>query len=576
MIDNIFSNSTSTNIISGNLTTTISDHLPQFFIYSDFNRTFVPRKHNIYRRITTNYDKDYFYSDFQNTDWKNIINIKNVDTNTSFNSFFLNFNKLLDKHIPLKKVSNKSFKNRFKPWITHGILKSLKKRSDLHSRYLRAKDPERKQLIYHRFKIYRNMLVKLIKKSKENHFSKYFSDNVKNLRQTWKGIKSIIQNKNNAESLPTCIFDKGSSVTDPSQIANTFNSYFSSIGETLQSKIHSSHISFTRYLKNPNIHSFFVSPTDSTEVSNLISGLKNGKASGPNSIPTIVLKHLNRDISTILADLFNLSFSTGVFPEKLKTSSVLPLFKKDSKLICGNYRPISLLSNISKLLEKLMYSRLYRFLNIYNCITELQFGFRANHSTSHALVSITEKIREALDTGHFACGIFIDLQKAFDTVDHDILVSKLEYYGARGIAKSWFTSYLHNRKQFVTINGFKSSLKTIKFGVPQGSVLGPLLFLIYINDLNISVKNSIVHHFADDTNLLSIDKSITVLCKKVNYDLKGITNWLNANRISLNVNKTKFIIFRKPTKVIDFEIKIKLKWETSLSLSLHKVSGSSA
>ena len=220
------------------------------------------------------------------------------------------------------------------------------------------------------------MLVKLIRKSKENHFSKYFSDNVKNLRQTWKGIKSIIQNKNNAESLPTCIFDKGSSVTDPSQIANTFNSYFSSIGETLQSKIHSSHISFTRYLKNPNIHSFFVSPTDSTEVSNLISGLKNGKAFGPNSIPTIVLKHLNRDISTILADLFNLSFSTGVFPEKLKTSSVLPLFKKDSKLICGNYRPISLLSNISKLLEKLMYSRLYKFLNIYNCITELQFGFR--------------------------------------------------------------------------------------------------------------------------------------------------------------------------------------------------------
>ena len=347
-------------------------------------------------------------------------------------------------------------------------------------------------------------------------------------------------------------------MTDPSQIANTFNSYFSSIGETLQSKIHSSHISFTRYLKNPNIHSFFVFPTDSTEVSNLISGLKNGKASGPNSIPTTVLKHLNIDISTILADLFNLSFTTGVFPDKLNTSSVLPLFKKDSKLLCGNYRPISLLSNISKLLEKLMYSRLYSFLNIYNCITELQFGFRANHSTSHALVSITEQIREALDTGHFACGIFIDLQKAFDTVDHDILVSKLDYYGVRGIAKSWFTSYLHNRKQFVSINGFNSSLKSINFGVPQGSVLGPLLFLICINDLNISVKNSVMHHFADDTNLLLIDKSIKVLCKKVNYDLKGITNWLNANRISLNINKTEFIIFRKPRKLIDFEIKIKL------------------
>ena len=299
--------------------------------------------------------------------------------------------------------------------ITNGILKSLKKRSDLHSRYLRAKDPEGKLLIYHHFKIYRNMLVKLIRKSKQNHFAKYFSDNVKNLRQTWKGIGNVIKLKNNTDSMPTCIFDKGSSVTDPFQIANTFNSYFSSVGETLQSKIHSSHISFRKYLKNPNVHSFFVSPTDSTEVSNLISGLKNGKASGPNSIPTTVLKHLNSDISIILAKLFNLSFSTGVFPDILKTSSVLPLFKKDSKLICGNYRPISLLSNISKLLEELMYSRLYSFLNIFNCITELQIGFRANHSTSHALISITEKIREILDSGNFACGVFIDFQKAFDS-----------------------------------------------------------------------------------------------------------------------------------------------------------------
>ena len=303
---------------------------------------------------------------------------------------------------------------------------------------------------------------------------------------------------------------------------------------------------------------FSFSRTDSTEVYNLIRNLKARKTSGPNSIPTNVLKSLNAEISIILSNLFNLSFSTGIFPDVLKNSSVIPLFKKGSKLNCGNYRPISLLSNISKLLEKLMYSRLYNFLNIYNCLSELQFGFRDKHSTCHALISITEKIREALDTGHFACGEFIDLQKAFDTVDHNILVSKLEYYGARGIVKNWFSSYLHNRKQFVTINGFKSSLKTISFGVPQGSVLGPLLFLIYINDLNLSVKNSTVHHFADDTNLLYINKSLKLICKKVNYDLKGITDWLNANRISLNVNKTEFVIFRSPRKPIDSEINIKL------------------
>ena len=134
----------------------------------------------------------------------------------------------------------------------------------------------------------------------------------------------------------------------------------------------------------------------------------------------------------------------------------------------------------------------------------------------------------------------------------------MEYYGARGIVKQWFSSYLSNRKQFVVINGFKSSLNDINYGVPQGSVLGPLLFLIYINDLNISVKNSMVHHFADDTNLLYISKSLKTLCKKVNNDLRGITDWLNANHISLNVDKTEFVIFRSPRKKIDFEIKLKL------------------
>ena len=222
LIDNIFSNSTSTNIISGNLTTSVSDHLPQFFIYPDFNKTFVPRKHNIHRRMTKNYEKVSFYNDFINTDWNNIVNVTNEITNDSFNSFFLNFNKLLDKHLPLKKMSNKNFKRRFKPWITKGILKSLKKRSDLHSRYLRAKNLCNEQLLFQRFKMYRNMLVTLIRNSKQNYYSKYFSDNVKNLRQTWKGINNILQIKNSKDTTPTCIFDKGVSVTDLTHLIHTF------------------------------------------------------------------------------------------------------------------------------------------------------------------------------------------------------------------------------------------------------------------------------------------------------------------------------------------------------------------
>ena len=167
---------------------------------------------------------------------------------------------------------------------------------------------------------------------------------------------------------------------------------------------------------------------------------------------------------------------TGVFPSVLKTAKVVPVFKKDSKLNYSNYRPISLLSNIEKILEKLTYKRLYAFLDYNNIIYDLQFGFRQQYSTSHALINITENIRKALDDGNIGCRVFVDLQKAFDTVDHQILLAKLNHYGIRGVSNDRFKSYLSNRNQYITINGYESGLAAINRGVPQGSVLGPLLF----------------------------------------------------------------------------------------------------
>jgi hypothetical protein len=346
-------------------------------------------------------------------------------------------------------------------------------------------------------------------------------------------------------------------IHDPIKISETLNSFFVSVPEELQKKIAFYNTDFNKYLKNPNLQSIFIKPTDKNEVLFIIRSLNDSKASGPNSIPIPIFKALATEISPVLSELFNLSFITGIFPDVLKTASVIPIHKKDSKLDCNNYRPISLLSNVSKLLEKLMYSRIYNFLNNSACFHLRQFGFRSNHSTSHALISITEMIRVAVDSGSFACGVFIDLQKAFDTVDHKILIKKLNYYGIRGIANNWFSSYIKDRSQFVSINGFESTHKFIKYGVPQGSVLGPLLFLIYINDLSCSLKNSLVHHYADDTNLLYTNKSLTSLCKKVNQDLHCLCNWLNSNRISLNVSKTEYIIFHSPQKTVE-NIKIKI------------------
>jgi len=198
------------------------------------------------------------------------------------------------------------------------------------------------------------------------------------------------------------------------------------------------------------------------------------------------------------------------------------------------------------------------FLKQNNLIFERQFGFRSKHSTVHSLITITEEIKKAIDKGEYTCGVFIDLQKAFDTVDHSILLKKLQNYGFRGITNDWFKSYLSDRKQFVTISGHESDHKNIKHGVPQGSVLGPILFILYINDLSNAIIYSRTFNFADDTAILYSDMNPKRIKKRVNVDLKILLKWLKANKIQLNVAKTEVILFKQKQKSLTYDIKIKL------------------
>ena len=201
---------------------------------------------------------------------------------------------------------------------------------------------------------------------------------------------------------------------------------------------------------------------------------------------------------------------------------------------------------------------MYTFLNNNNIIYNLQFGFRQQYSTSHVLINIAENIRKALDDGNIGCGVFVDLQKAFDTVDHHILSAKLNHYGICGVSNDWFKSCLSNHSQYISINGYKSGLAAINCYVPQGSVLGPLLFLLYINDLNQAIEFCKVHHFAKDTNLQCLSNSIKKLNNLVNADLKCLVSWLNANKISLNIKKTEMLIFKSKQKKFEGDLKIKL------------------
>ena len=353
-----------------------------------------------------------------------------------------------------------------------------------------------------------------------------------------------------------------STIVDPKEIANTFNSHYTSVAEKiLKKRKYSGNKSFSSYLKNPNSLSFSIKPTSPTEIEDVISKLDTNKSTGPNSIPQQIIQSIKKSIALPLSNIFNMSFSQGKCPSILKISSVIPIYKKDSKLIAANYRPISLLSNINKILEKIMFNRLYKFLESTESIYDLQFGFRQKHSTNDALLSMTQQIKDTMDKGNVAVGVFIELKKAFDTVNHKILLKKLEHYGVRGIANNWFSSYLKNREQYVSISNVKSDTKHIAHGVPQGSVLGPLLFLIYINDLNQCIYFSTVRHFADDTNLLyTIDFSKPRNrnpARKLNIDLKALNQWLLANKISLNATKTELIYFRsKKTKIPKLKIKL--------------------
>ena len=559
LIDNIFSNSLNSSYVSGNITTSISDHLPQFLLIPNINiKDLLPKHHNLFKRDSTNFKKEDFILDLLDIDWNTTLQTNKNDPDFSFNQFYEKINCIIDNHLPLKKVSKKELKQQFKPWITTGIRKSIKVRDKLFNKYINSKN-HNKELIHNEYKRYRNLIVSLTRLSEKKHYQSYFKDNYNNIRKTWDGIKSIINISNMKSMSPNSLNVNNKINTNPVDIANCFNDYFSNIGSKLAEKIFPSKYDHLHYLKCSNPVSIFIKPTSTIEILNLISTLNNNKSSGPFSIPTDIFKMTGNIMASPLTEIINLSFSTGIYPNNLKIAKIIPVFKnKGSNLQCNNYRPISLLSNINKIFEKLMYTRLYNFLDIHNCIYNLQFGFREKHSTNHALFSITEKIREALDNNNFACGIFIDLQKAFDTVDHNILLQKLNHYGIRGVANNWFNSYLSNRTHFVSINGFQSKTKNISIGVPQGSVLGPLLFLIYINDLNVAINYAIVHHFADDTNLLITGKSLKTIKKHTNIDLKLLCNWLRANKISLNSSKTEAILFRHPNKSIDYNLKLKI------------------
>ena len=428
-----------------------------------------------------------------------------------------------------------------------------------YKQLIRARDYHKKKAIkcnssihWSKYKALRNKVNIELRRSKANFFKSELEDcaKSKNIKKSWSLINSLT-GRNKKSSSITEISVNDSNIVDPKLIAEHFNDYFVNIGPKLASEV--SDASSDQEAQNCDYNcstlntSFLFEYINIDNVTTSLMNLKTKKSTGLDKIPAKVLKLSADIISPSLTYIFNRSLETGTYIDDWKKARVIPIFKSDDRQKCENYRPISILPIISKVFEKEIFRQLYCYLSKNELLSRFQSGFRPKHSTLSALIQLCDELLKNMDNGKMNCVVFLDVKKAFDSINHKILLHKMHVlFGISGLQLNWFESYLSNREQQCEVNDKLSTPKRIKCGVPQGSILGPLLFLVYINDMPDCLQNSDPSLYADDTVICASSNDCNDLVAIINADLENIRKWMGKNKLQIHPKKSKYMFVASP------------------------------
>ena len=543
IIDNVFiSELLQRNFDSGLIVDDISDHLPSIVLMKQTRLTDKSPIEFDSRNLTD--DKiSRIKSELMHVDWNGTLN--NDDCSVNFENFCTKLNMIMDNIAPIKHIRISGKRRFVEPWMSTSLEIASRNNKKLYLETLRKDCPIS---TVEKYKTSRNLLNRLKRSAMKKYYATKCMEYRDNTTKLWQVINQTIGKTKNSGSIIPFISIEGIKTYDVKRISNEFGKFYANLGRNLASQISPGMRTVDDYLTNipRTLNSIILKLTTQLEIEQKIDDLAPKTSCGHDRVSNKLIKKLKSSISYPLTIIFNQSIISGHFLNMMKIAEIIPLYKGKEWDEVVNYRPISLLMTISKLLEKIIYIRVYSFLEEHNILYDSQYGFRSKRSCNQAITELTGRLLQAKEQFLHSAAIFLDLSKVFDTLNHEVLLAKLYRYGIRCTVNDWFRHYLADRtlRAKVPVSSYYVSYLDcydITYGTAQGSCLGPLLFILFCNDIQYLPLYGHLILFADDTTLLSSQRSIKFLKYTLQHDMELLIQWFKANQLSLNMSKTTLV-----------------------------------